>query len=195
VCRGFEPYPEHAETLTKSGASLLSALQSPMPATNRNRAKCQSGGTPGPPSWWHAADLLDSYADDLRDALRVLVRTVSFTTAISNADCHAKNVSFLLEGGQLSLAPLYDTVPTALWPSLRANATMALAINDVAMVAAISVDDIFAEARRWRIPTDVARRSAIELLEELQSVIGSCDHPGVAELVTQNTERMLAGSR
>ena len=159
------------------------------PLAQQGRAKYQAAGTTGPPSWWHAADLLDTYAEDPSSALLDLVRVVTFTTTISNADCHAKNVSLLLEDGHVTLAPLYDTVPTRLWTSLRSDAAMT--VYDVGPLADITVDDIVAEARRWRVPEAQARRTATELLDALHSAARSCDHSDVAELVVSNAERLL----
>jgi serine/threonine-protein kinase HipA len=159
------------------------------PMAHRGRAKYQAVGTPGPPSWWHAADLLDTYAEDPSSALLDLVRAVTFTSAISNADCHAKNIGFLLEDGHLTLAPLYDTAPTGLWANLRTDSAMT--VNDVGPLTGITIDDIVAEARRWRVPEDQARRTATELLEALHTAARSCDHPAVAKLVASNAERLL----
>ena len=154
------------------------------PFAHRGRAKYQTFGTPGPPSWWHAADLLDTYAEDPSSALLDLVRAVTFTTAISNADCHAKNVALLLEGGHLTLAPLYDTVPTALWPTLRPS--VAMTVNDVGTLADITMDDIVAEARRWLVPASQTQATATDLLDSLAAAVRSCEHPQVAELVASN---------
>lgn len=167
---------------------LLQAL-GVSPEGNRGRAKYQRSGSPGPPSWWHAADLLDTHADDLDDQLEQLLRIVTYTTAIANADCHAKNVAFLLEDGRLRLAPLYDTVPTALWPELRSTA--ALAVNDVETMPSITLGDIVEEARRWGMPADHARLVATALLEELVETVEIADHDAVADLVVGNVERLL----
>lgn len=43
------------------------------------------------------------------------VRMFAYNTAIGNTDAHAKNYSVLLEDG-VHLAPLYDSIPTRIWP-------------------------------------------------------------------------------
>jgi serine/threonine-protein kinase HipA len=159
------------------------------PDSAKRRAKYQAVGTSGPPSWWHAADLLDSYALDADTQLRQLVRIVTYTTAIANADCHAKNIAFLVDDGRIRLAPLYDTVPTALWPELRSTA--ALTVNDVSPMRSITVDDIAAEARRWGLPFDAAHTEAAGLLEALLDQVQHADHDEVAALVATNTRRLL----
>lgn len=47
---------------------------------------------------------------------RRFVRQLAFNAGFGNADAHAKNYSVLLAGTQVVLAPIYDTVPTFLWP-------------------------------------------------------------------------------
>lgn len=160
------------------------------PDANRGRAKYQQRDTPGPPSWWHAADLLDDYAEDAIDEHRRLLRAVTFTTVIANADCHAKNVAFLLEEGRIRLAPLYDTVPTALWPNLRSRA--ALTVADVSTMCDIGAAELVAEARRWRMPVDVARATVLEVLDELATSGAAADHGEVEALIAANTQRLLA---
>lgn len=159
------------------------------PDNNRGRAKYQQSGTSGPPSWWHAAELLDDYAEDAVGELRQLLRAVTFTTVIANAECHAKNVAFLLERGRIRLAPLYDTVPTALWKNLRTTA--ALTVADIAPMADIGVSELVAEAQRWRTPRDLARATITEMLEELAACADVAGHDGVATLVATNTQRLL----
>lgn len=156
------------------------------------RSKYQTRDTPGPPSWWHAADLLDDYAVDAQAELRQLLRAVTFTTVIGNADCHAKNVAFLLEDGRISLAPLYDTVPTVLWSKLRSIA--ALSVADVWPMADIGVTEIVAEAQRWRMQTEAAKATVLELLEELATHAAVADHDNVAQLVSTNARRLLDGA-
>ena len=162
------------------------------PSSRRGRSKYQESGTPGPPSWWHAADLIDSYAEDAAGQLIELVRIVTFTTAIANADCHAKNIAFLLEDGRIRLAPLYDTVPTALWPELRDSA--ALTVADVSPMSAIAVEHIVGEARRWGLQIDRAARAVTDLLEQLLAVVHVAEHDGVAGLVAENAHRLLDGA-
>jgi serine/threonine-protein kinase HipA len=159
------------------------------PDGSNGRAKYQAPGTAGPPSWWHAAELLDDHALDVQGEHRRLLRAVTFTTVIGNADCHAKNVAFLLEEGRVRLAPLYDTVPTALWKNLRATA--ALSVADVDALPDIGVAELVSEARRWRMPADTAHATVIEVLEELAANVEVAEHDAVSELVAGNVRQLL----
>lgn len=54
------------------------------------------------------------------------VRQLAFNVAIGNADAHAKNYSVLLAGSQVRLAPLYDSLPTYLYPKYDARLAMSI---------------------------------------------------------------------
>ncbi|MBS1836820.1 MAG: HipA domain-containing protein [Actinobacteria bacterium] len=158
----------------------------------RGRAKYQSVPTAGPPSWWHAADLLDSYSRDPLEQLESLVRVVAFTTATGNSDCHAKNIAFTISDGSIRLAPLYDTVPTALSPDLRRTAAMS--VHDVMDIGSTTVQDMVAEARRWRLGAERSRQAVIELLECLRANLDVAAHDDVVSLVGANVRRLLDGA-
>ena len=105
------------------GGSLSGAGHRPGGA--RGRAKYEQPGRG--PSLRQAAELLDSYGADPFAELDRLVATVAYTVAIGNADAHGKNLALLHPDPRtITLAPLYDTVPTALWPKLRRQAAMAV---------------------------------------------------------------------
>ena len=87
------------------------------PTTRSGRIKYQQVGA-GPPSLWHLADCLKRFGSE--EDLIVLLTFVVFNTLIGNGDAHAKNFSLMIQDdGSIRLAPLYDTVPTLLWPSLK----------------------------------------------------------------------------
>ncbi|WP_245347988.1 HipA domain-containing protein [Paeniglutamicibacter psychrophenolicus] len=58
---------------------------------------------------------------------RTFLDQVVFNTLIGNADAHAKNYSVLLSPGRISLAPLYDAVPVALYPQYDQDLAMRIA--------------------------------------------------------------------
>jgi len=89
---------------------------------NGRRAKYESYGGPG---LLTAAHLLRDGADDVDAQLARLVGAMVFTVLIGNSDAHAKNLSLLLDPpGSVQLAPLYDTVPTMLFPTLAIRCAM-----------------------------------------------------------------------
>jgi serine/threonine-protein kinase HipA len=123
------------------------------PERNRGRAKYESGGGP---SLRQAARLLDSYARDPEAQLDRLLAIVTFTVLTGNADAHGKNLALLHpDPERIELAPLYDTVPTALWPRLRTDAAMS--IGGQVSLPNVTAADILREAAAWNHPQDRAR--------------------------------------
>jgi serine/threonine-protein kinase HipA len=138
------------------------ALDRDPDAANR-RGKYQDAGGP---SFAEIAELLETYALDPRAELVRLTSIATFTVCIGNADAHGKNIALLHPDGEsVALAPLYDTVPTVLWPRLRSRAAMT--INGQIHLPSVTVDDLVAEARRWSADSDAARAIAIETAERL----------------------------
>lgn len=84
--------------------------------------------TPWMPSWRRMADtLLRRSVDPIQDQL-ALVRQMTVTIALANADAHAKNVAVVHEGGGLvSLAPMYDVVPTVVFVPRQVRSAMSIA--------------------------------------------------------------------
>ncbi|MFN0026798.1 MAG: HipA domain-containing protein [Acidimicrobiales bacterium] len=135
----------------------------------------------GGPSFGQIADLLDRYGDPALHHPR-LVRTMVFTAAIGNGDAHGKNVSLLVDTatGSIAPAPLYDTVPTALWPQLRE--APAMSVNGT--FRRPSFQDFIGEARRWGMGTAAAEQAITEATAAIRGALGSCPHVAVAELVS-----------
>ncbi len=149
----------------------------------------------GGPGFRDAARLLDTYASDSPAELDRLVATVAFTVAIGNADAHAKNVAFLHSSGQaIRLAPLYDTVPTVLWPRLRAR--LAMSVNGRDAAPTVTLDDVVAEAGAWPHERGRARRVAVETLEALivavEDEVVPSESP-VGRFVVQRSKELLVG--
>lgn len=137
------------------------------PEDNRGRAKYERAGGP---SLRKAAKLLDAYAADPAQQLERLVAVVTFTVLIGNADAHGKNLALLHPTPEtVSLAPLYDTVPTALWPKLRTEAAMA--IGGQVSLSDVTIDDIVREGRAWSLAVDRVRAVAIETIEIVTDAI------------------------
>jgi len=156
----------------------------------RGRAKYESGGGP---SLRRTAALLDAYAADPAEQLDRLVATIAFTVAIGNANAHGKNLALLHPTPEtIALAPLYDTVPTVLWPNLRTDAAMA--VGGQVALADVTLTDILREARSWAHPEDRARAAATGTAKKLRSAIDRGAIPSdsdLASLVGERIERLL----
>lgn len=137
------------------------------PEGHRGRAKYERGGGP---SLRQVARLLDSYARDPEAELDRLLATVIFTVAIGNADAHGKNLALLHpEPESVELAPLYDTVPTALWPRLRTEAAMS--VGGQVSLPDVAFADILREVAAWNHPQDRARTVAERTISALATAI------------------------
>jgi len=162
------------------------------PSGARGRAKYEQGAAG--PSFKQAAELLDAYAADPLAELDRLVAVVAYTVAIGNADAHGKNLALLHpDPERVSLAPLYDTVPTALWPRLRSDAAMA--VGGQVAPADVGLEDIVREARRWSHPADRARRVAVETLEGIAAAVEDGVVPAdgrVGQMVAGRCRALLA---
>lgn len=155
------------------------------------RGKYERAGGPG---FRDVARLLDEHAADPQDELDRLVAAATFTVVIGNADAHGKNVALLHPSpGTVTLAPLYDTVPTALWPKLRAEAAMT--VDRVAKLADVTLDDLAAEAAAWpharRRAREVAARTAQQLADAATDGTIPAD-TDVARFVRDRAARLLA---
>lgn len=149
------------------------------PEANRARAKYESHGGPG---LRDVASLLDRHAADSERELVRLVRATAFTILIGNADAHGKNVSLLHTApGVIELAPLYDTVPTVLWPNLPDRAAMR--VNNVADLGRIRLSDLVEEATRWPLSPTVAEAAASELCREVLDALDGVPRD-LAEVIT-----------
>lgn len=143
------------------------------PEANRGRSRYEAAGGP---SLTEIATRLDRWAADPLTELTRLVRVVTFTVAIGNADAHGKNLSLLHPApGVVSLAPLYDTVPTVMWPKLPTCAAMR--INARTTLATVTLDDIVAEASRWKLSAATARAAAVNTAEGLLAALDTTAVP------------------
>lgn len=157
---------------------------------NRGRAKYEAYG--GPPLADLAA-LLDRHAADPIPDLERLAAAVTFNTAIGNADAHAKNYSLLHpEPGTVALAPLYDTVPTLLWPKLPDRS--ALTVNGRAILTRVTRRDLVDEAARWLLGPTASARVVADTLERLEAELDdpepSEDGEAVAMLIRERLDAL-----
>ncbi|WP_070990167.1 type II toxin-antitoxin system HipA family toxin [Halofilum ochraceum] len=84
-------------------------------------AKYENEGGPG---FAACVECVRRHADvPVRDG-GALLRWLVFNYLIGNADAHAKNLSFLLRGAGVELAPFYDLMSTAVYPDHAGNMAM-----------------------------------------------------------------------
>lgn len=158
------------------------------PQAARGRAKYESSGGP---SYRRIASLLATYARDEEAELTALTRAMTFMFLIGNADAHGKNISLLHDGvGRIRLAPLYDTVPTVLWPNLRA--TSAMSVNGIVALDRITLHDLATEASSWGLDYERASTVASELAADVGDLVpANIDHHELATRVLRQVNRLL----
>lgn len=157
------------------------------PEDNQRQAKYQQYGGP---SFRQIAGLLDTWAREPEAELLNLLDQMVFTAAIGNADAHGKNIALLHDDGAIRLAPLYDTVPTVVWPQLRTAAAMK--IGGVADLNRVDRDALLAEAVSWRVPRRNAEQHIDALLERLLDAVGVVDvDTPVLDVVLGRLARLL----
>jgi serine/threonine-protein kinase HipA len=160
------------------------------PSQRQGRSKYERAGGP---TLKAAAALLDSYAADAPAQLDRLVATVAFTALIGNADAHGKNLAFLHpDPERIELAPLYDTVPTALWPKLRTEAAMS--IGGQVSLTDVTLKDIVREAVIWRHQADRAEHVARDTIDSALTAIAEGTIPSkspLAKFVTKRARQLI----
>lgn len=159
------------------------------PEAERGKGKYEYAGGP---RLGEVAGLLDRYAKEPLVELEHLVAVATFNTVIANADAHGKNLSLLHEApGVIKPAPLYDTVPTALWPNLPDGAAMR--VNSKVHLADVTLEDMVEEARRWPLSAEMARRAATRTAERTRDAAEAADVPEeLRRLVQKRTDHFLA---
>lgn len=156
---------------------------------NRGRGKYESSGGP---SLAQIASLLEAHARDPAQQLLDLLRLVTFTLVIGNADLHGKNIALLHDlDGHVTLAPPYDTVPTVLWPKLRRST--AVCVNNKTGFDEITAADLAHEAGRWGVPADTAAEAVATTTSDIHHALHAIDHPVLEDLISARAERLLGG--
>ena len=151
----------------------------------------------GGPSFDNIAEILDAHAMDPLVELDRLAAIAAFTAMIGNADAHGKNIAFVHTSfGQLTLAPLYDTVPTVLWPGLTVDAAMS--IGGTVTLDAVDTAAIVRSAARWHHSAARAaaasRATALLLLDAIEQNVIDPGRP-LAAVVRARAQRFTsAGS-
>jgi serine/threonine-protein kinase HipA len=160
------------------------------PDADRGHGKYERSGGP---ALHEVAALLDRFAADPVAELLQLVRVVTFTVVIGNADAHGKNTGLLHSTpGVVALAPLYDTVPTVQWPNLRKAAAMR--VNGRVQLDDIRLDDVVAEARAWTLPVDASRETALATVRALTDAAAGVKAPALfAETIASRADALVAG--
>ncbi|MCP4384701.1 MAG: type II toxin-antitoxin system HipA family toxin [Hyphomicrobiales bacterium] len=147
----------------------------------------------GGPEFSRVAAILDKHAIDAPHELEQLAKVAAFTAITGNSDAHGKNVALLHRvAGAVTLAPLYDTVPTILFPKLKDEAAMT--IGGAVNLETVDSAAIEREAELWRFDPDRSVQAASDLATALLDALEtlSIDRDGdVARLVRSRCGRFI----
>jgi serine/threonine-protein kinase HipA len=158
------------------------------PDAARGRGHYESSGGP---SLRALAGLIASFSDDAETELMRLVAATTFSVVIGNAEAHGRNLALWHTApGVVSLAPLYATVPTQLWPTLRAETAMS--IGGRSALRSLTLDDIEAEAASWNIGRRRARREAERTVEGALELAQGIE-PRLGGMIVARAGALLSG--
>lgn len=136
-------------------------------------------GTPGP----KLRDMigLTRQVADLASVGRLLQHVI-FNVIACNTDAHAKNYSLVISASGASLAPLYDVMCGAVWPSITKNMSNT--------IAGKSRGD-YLKGRHWQREAVLCGLSPAATLRQVSTLcerVRAALHDTVAELVAMDTE-------
>jgi len=140
---------------------------------------CQATATPpaqkyevqGGPSLLSLANVIRDFGDPAD--LESLLARVTLNTAISNADAHAKNFSFLHDPSDpiVRLAPVYDLIATMeLQPTtddgrpIPNDPTMGQRVAGILDVRKVTRQDLVDEGTHWKLRKQIAERVVDETI-------------------------------
>jgi serine/threonine-protein kinase HipA len=126
----------------------------------------------GGPNLGAIARLLNQWGGDTRE----LLRQITFSVLVGNADHHGKNLSFLHSpDGVVDLAPVYDVMCTTYYDGsndLRhVDTELGLHIGSRTDIFDVTVDDLVDEARGWGMRPGTALEIVTGLVERTGEAI------------------------
>lgn len=162
--------------------------------TSRKHAEAGSGLKTSP-SLKKLAAMLKERAVDPERELDELLRHMVANVVVGNLDWHAKNVGLMHDvDGAISLAPLYDVVPTKHF--MPNDLKMSMSVNKKFLLERIGLDDIVAEAESWGMERAAAVETVNVTIRNITTnfAVAEAEHPmrpdGVANLVASQLEKL-----
>ena len=122
--------------------------------------------------------------------VRTLARAMALNVALGNADAHGRNFSLLHhENGSCTFAPLYDLACIVHHPTVitsrglqQVNHDLAMTVNGVKAVDAVTLADLSAEAMPWGIDPPEVEALLVDLAALLDALEGNHDETLVIRL-------------
>jgi serine/threonine-protein kinase HipA len=145
------------------------------------------------------AGVLRIHTDSPQLELERLYRQVVFRVLIGDEDSHGKNYSLLHIDGRVTLAPMYDSLCTLLYPSL--SGMMAAPIGSIQSLLRVTSTALVDEGRAMGIPGTRASEVLAEVGDGLEAALEGLDAAvttgwpaeRVIDLVSTRVRRLRAG--
>jgi serine/threonine-protein kinase HipA len=145
------------------------------------------------------ARLLRQFTDAPGAELERLFRQIAFRVLVGDEDGHGKNYSLLLNNGTVTLAPMYDSLCTLVYPQLSGK--MATQIGTQVSLMKVDRAALLDEAKAMGIPQKDAEARLDEFSGALRTAIDAIEpqltrgwpSERVAEIVKTRLERLDAG--
>ena len=127
-----------------------------------------------------------------------LLRYVTFSVLMGNADLHGKNLSLLhRDDGTVTLAPIYDVMCTTYYDGQQGwrqiDTELGLFIADKTDILTVTVDDLVAEAQTWGLQPAAVRNTvsalAAQVADAIDDTVDKLGFDVPAELVERVRER------
>jgi serine/threonine-protein kinase HipA len=140
---------------------------------------------PRAPTYARLAGVLRDHAADVEAQRQRLGELMTVHVAVGNTDAHARNHSFLIRGGIVELAPLYDSAPTMFFAKTR---QLALWVGGQAMLLHITRRHLADEMRAWGVADATAQAIVDRVLTRLEpALIKAAEQLDVPEELLQRT--------
>ena len=136
------------------------------------------------PTLAKVAGILSARAVDPVAEMRKLTKQLTVNVLLGNLDWHAKNISFLYdEDGRVSLAPLYDVIPTQHF--VKDDHHMSLTVNSKFRLDRIFFLDLVEEAVSWGMDKEEAETIIRETVDRIDVSVSAAqkDFPNLPDTV------------
>ncbi|MBA3742328.1 HipA domain-containing protein [Sporichthya sp.] len=145
------------------------------------------------------ARTLRVFTKDPQAEVERLFRYVAFRALVGDEDNHGKNYALLLSGRWASLAPMYDSLCTLMYPQL--SGVMAAPIGAQANLLRVTSDALIDEARAMGLPEPGASAVLTAMAQEMAIALDALDGAltsgwpaeRVIELIRDRVHRLQEG--
>lgn len=141
----------------------------------------------GTPSLEGLIGVLRQYGAATLTTLRDVLARATVNALLTNCDAHGKNWSLMLPGTTVRLAPVYDVVPSTLWPTM--DTELAMYVAGCAELSMLTAEQLLEEAQRWSL----GRRAAGSVLTRVRNETEAALTRAAEDVVALGGSEQVAG--